>query len=240
MRVDSQKKSAAEKAVDLVEDDMLLGLGTGSTASIFVDLLGQRVTEGLKITAVPTSEATRRQAENLSIPLTTLDQVSYLDMTVDGADEIDRDLRLIKGGGGALLREKIVAMSSDRMVVIADHSKLVKILGAFPLPIEVVPFGLGATRAMIETHSEWVNCRGKISLRKRPDGVAFLTDGGHYILDCAFGSIPDPESLFEVLSFVPGIVETGLFLGIADLAFVAGDTGVTILEASDLEACNDQ
>ena len=233
MSVDTLKLNAAEKAAELVEDDMLLGLGTGSTAAIFVDLLGQRVREGLKITGVPTSEDTRRQAENLSIPLTTLDQVPYLDMTVDGADELDGDLRLIKGGGGALLREKIVAMASDRMVVIADQSKLVETLGTFPLPIEVAPFGLDATRAMIKTHSEMVNCQGEISLRKRPDGENFLTDGGHYILDCSFGRIPDPEGLFEVLSFIPGIVETGLFLGIADLAFVAGEAGVTILEVSD-------
>ena len=150
LKTEDLKESAARAALDLVEDGMQLGLGTGSTAARFVDALGERVAQGLRVVCVPTSEVTRVQAEGLGIPLTTLDETPRLDLTVDGADEIDDQLRLIKGGGGALLREKIVATASDRMVVIADGSKVVPTLGAYPLPVEVVRFGLLATMRLIE------------------------------------------------------------------------------------------
>ena len=184
----------------------------------------------MKLTCVPTSEATRLQAEQLGIALSTLDATPFLDLTVDGADELDGQLRLIKGGGGALLREKIVAMASERMVVIADASKQVPVLGRFPLPVEVVRFGLTATSNMVGVMAAEVGCEGEIALRVGRDGQPFMTDSGNYILDCAFGQIDEPEALDEALKVVPGVVEHGLFLGIADAAIVAGPEGVTVLE----------
>lgn len=235
MTADDWKQQAAERALKLVEDGMTLGLGTGSTAARFVDLVGGKVKEGLKVRCVPTSEATRAQAERLGIALITLDQQPFLDLTVDGADELDAELRLIKGGGGALLIEKIVATASARMVVIADASKQVETLGTFPLPVEVVRFGLGATRNMIEVLAADAGCRGEIRQRMRPDGQPFTTDSGNFILDCAFGSIPEPEALDEALKLIPGVVENGLFLGIADAAIIAGPGGVDMLERDDDE-----
>ena len=235
MTADDWKQQAAERALALVEDGMTLGLGTGSTAARFVDLVGQKVKDGLRVRCVPTSEATRAQAERLGIPLITLDQQPYLDLTVDGADELDDDLRLIKGGGGALLIEKIVATASGRMVVIADASKQVATLGRFPLPVEVVRFGLGATRNMIEVLAADAGCRGEIKQRMQSDGRPFATDSGNFILDCAFGSIPEPEALDEALKLIPGVVENGLFLGIADAAIVAGPSGVVMLERDEEE-----
>jgi ribose 5-phosphate isomerase A len=232
MTPDMMKIAAAVRALAYVEPGMRLGLGTGSTAAHFVTLLAQEVQKGLDVICVPTSEATRRQAETLGIPLTTLDDVPFLDLTVDGADEIDKELRLIKGGGGALLREKIVATASDRMLVIADETKLVDALGAFPLPVEVVTFGLNATRNMIEMLAADAGCQGEITLRVKADGSIFKTDGGNVIFDCHFGRIDDPESLDEALKFIPGVVENGLFLGIADAAVVGGRDGITVLSAS--------
>ena len=230
MNADTWKQQAAERAIGLVQDGMVLGLGTGSTAARFVDLVGARVRGGLKVICVPTSEATRLQAERLGIPLATLDEQPFLNLTVDGADELDDQLRLIKGGGGALLCEKIVATASDRMVVIADASKRVANLGRFPLPVEVVRFGLTATRAMIEGLADDVGCQGDITLRVGADGNPFITDSGNFILDCAFGSIADPEALDEALKYVPGVVENGLFLGIADGAIIAGPDGIVVLD----------
>lgn len=230
MNADTWKQQAAERAITLVQDGMVLGLGTGSTAARFVDLVGQRVRNGLKVICVPTSEATRLQAERLGIPLATLDEQPFLNLTVDGADEVDDQLRLIKGGGGALLCEKIVATASDRMVVISDASKRVANLGRFPLPVEVVRFGLTATRAMIEGLAEDVGCQGDIVQRMGTDGKPFITDSGNFILDCAFGTISDPEALDEALKYVPGVVENGLFLGIADSAIIAGPDGVVVLD----------
>lgn len=226
---DDLKQAAALRALDLVFDGMWLGLGTGSTAEPFVDALAEKVAAGLQILCVPTSEATRERAESLGIPLTTLDETPHLHLTVDGADEIDGQLRLIKGGGGALLREKIVATASDQMVVIADDSKLVPMLGKFPLPVEVVQFGLAATRRLVEAMAEQAGCEGEIRLRRTASGEPFLTDQGNYILDCHFGSIPEPEVLSFALKRVPGVVEHGLFLGVADLAIVAGEGGVQVL-----------
>jgi ribose 5-phosphate isomerase A len=227
---DQYKRQAAEHAVALVDDGMALGLGTGSTAAHFVDLLGRRIEEGLKVVCVPTSEATRAHAERLGIPLVDLDRRPSLDLTIDGADEIDPELRLIKGGGGALLREKIVAVASERMVVIADHSKCVSTLGAFPLPVEIVRFGATATRNVVEALAAEAGCAGDITLRMRADGEPYLTDSGHYVLDCAFGRIAEPEALDEALKLIPGVVESGLFLGIADAAIVAGPAGVAVLD----------
>jgi ribose 5-phosphate isomerase A len=229
MSADDFKARAAAMALDLVEDGMRLGLGTGSTAAYFVEGIGAKVAQGLKLICVPTSETTRLQAERLRIPLTTLDETPHLDLTVDGADELDDQLRLIKGGGGALLREKIVASASDRMVVIADRSKLVATLGKFPLPVEVVSFGLAATRALIEAMAQEAGCNGNITLRPDPSGRPFVTDQGNHVLDCAFGQIPEPDLLSFALKQVPGVVEHGLFLGIADAAIVAGPEGVQMI-----------
>jgi ribose 5-phosphate isomerase A len=223
------KDSAARAALDLVTDGMRLGLGTGSTAARFIAALGERVAGGLNVVCVPTSEASRTQAERLGIPLTTLDQTPQLDLTVDGADEIDDQLRMIKGGGGALLREKIVATASDRMVVVADDSKLVTALGLFPLPVEVVRFGVMATMRLVEAIAAETGCHGAVTLRPGPGDAPFVTDQGNLILDCAFGSIPEPEVLAFSLKRVPGVVEHGLFLGLADLAIVAGKGGVRAL-----------
>lgn len=232
MSVDSFKLAAARRALSFVEPRMRLGLGTGSTASVFVELLGAGVREGLQVLCVPTSEQTRVLAEKLGVPLSTLDETPLLDLTIDGADELDGELRLIKGGGGALLREKIVATASDRMIVIADASKRVEKLGRFPLPVEVVRFGVTATRNMIEMLAHDAGCQGEITLRLKPDGSPFITDGGNFIFDCAFGQIDDPESLDEALKFIPGVVENGLFLGIADAAIIGGPEGVSVIEAS--------
>jgi ribose 5-phosphate isomerase A len=228
-KTDELKEAAARAALDLVTEGMRLGLGTGSTASRFVAALGERVAGGLDVLCVPTSEATREQAVKLGIPITTLDETPRLDLTIDGADEIDAELRMIKGGGGALLREKIVATASDRMVVVADESKLVSVLGAFPLPVEVVRFGLMATIGLIEAIAAEAGCHGAITLRPGQGEAPFVTDQGNLILDCAFGSIPEPEVLAFSLKRVPGVIEHGLFLGLADLAIVAGKSGVKAL-----------
>ena len=230
MTADLWKLQAAERALTLIENGMTLGLGTGSTAARFVDLLGAKVKQGLQVRCVPTSEATRAQAERLGIPLITLDQQPFVDLTVDGADEIDEELRLIKGGGGALLIEKIVATASGRMVVIADHSKRVPVLGKFPLPVEVVRFGLAATRSMIDVLAAAAGCSGEITQRMKADGQPLLSDSGNFILDCHFGRIDEPEALDEALKLVPGVVENGLFLGIADMAIIAGPDGIAVLE----------
>jgi ribose 5-phosphate isomerase A len=229
MDIDAQKRQAAACAIDLVQPGMRLGLGTGSTAAHFVALLGERVRAGLKLVAVPTSDATATQAKRLGIPLATLDAVPELDLTVDGADEIAPDLSLIKGGGGALLREKIVAAASARMVVIADASKWVAVLGRFPLPVEVVPFGLAATQRAIARAVAAPGATADLVLRKR-EGHAFVTDSGHWILDAALGAISDPGSLAGRLAAIPGVVEHGLFVGLAHMAIVAGENGVRMIE----------
>ena len=230
---DAGKRRVAERALGFVENGMRLGLGTGTTATVFVDLLGTRVREGLSIIGVPTSERTRVQAEGLGIPLSTLDDTPELDLTIDGADEFDGELRLIKGGGGALLREKIVAAASRSMIVIADASKRVAHLGRFPLPVEVNPFGLASTRRLIETSAARLGLDGPLNLRAGSDGKPFVTDGGHFIIDCRFGVIPDPEELARRLNDIPGVVEHGLFLAYAKAvvtddgqqAIVLGDPG---------------
>jgi ribose 5-phosphate isomerase A len=230
MDLEDQKRAAAARALEFVRPGMRLGLGSGSTAKHFVELLAQRVGAGLDVITVATSEETHSDAERLGIPLTTLDETPQLDLTVDGADEIAPDLSLIKGGGGALLREKIVASASARMIVIADESKWVSSLGRFPLPVEVVPFGLGATRRAIEAAAAAVGCSGPALLRRAKDGHAFVTDGGHWIMDAAFERIADPKSLAERLDGIAGVVEHGLFIGLAHAAIVAGPSGVRVVE----------
>ena len=230
MDIEAQKRAASARALEFVRSGMRLGLGSGATARHFVELLGERVGAGLDIVAVPTSEATRTDAERLGIRLSTLDETPELDLTVDGADEIAFDLALIKGGGGALLREKIVAQASARMVVIADESKWVPVLGRFPLPIEVVPFGLAATQRAIQVACAAAGSAGPTRLRRGKDGHAFVTDGGHWILDAALGRISDPKGLADRLAAIAGVVEHGLFIGLAQTAVLAGADGVRVVE----------
>lgn len=225
------KRAAAVRAVEFVRPGMRLGLGTGSTAWHFVELVGERVRGGLDIVAVATSAATQAHAETLGIPLTTLEETPELDLTVDGADEIAFDLSAIKGGGGALLREKIVASVSAHMIVIADESKWVPMLGRYPLPIEVVDFGVAATRRAIERAAEEVGCPGPALLRRTREGHPFVTDGGHLILDAALERIPEPRALAKRLAAIPGVVEHGLFLGVVRTAIIAGPEGVRIEES---------
>ena len=229
MVVDTAKRMAAERAAQFVRNGMRLGLGSGSTTAHFIECIGDRVVAGMKLACVPTSEATRNHAEALGIPVSTLDETPELDLTVDGADEFDQELRLIKGGGGALLREKIVATASKRMIVIADSSKRVDRLGRFPLPVEIVPFGAEATRRAIAKVLHQEGQTAAIRLRTAADGLAFVTDGGHYIFDCSVGAIADPERLGRALRDIPGVVEHGLFLGLAHAVIVAGESGVEII-----------
>ena len=230
MDIEAQKRAAAARAVEFVRPGMRLGLGTGTTAKHFVDLLAERVRAGLDIVAVPTSEATRASAERLGIALTTLDETPELDLTVDGADEIAPDLTLIKGGGGALLREKIVASASAQMIVIADQSKCVAVLGRFPLPVEIAPFAAEATRRAVEAAAAETGCPGPAVLRKDRYGLAFVTDGGHWILDAQLQSIRNPQALAARLAAVPGVMEHGLFIGLARTAIVGGPDGVRLIE----------
>ncbi|MDM9623480.1 ribose 5-phosphate isomerase A [Rhizobium sp. AC44/96] len=225
------KIKAAEVALTYVEDGMRLGIGTGSTAEEFVRLLAERVAGGFKIEGVPTSERTARLCVELGVPLKSLDELPELDLTIDGADEVDAELRLIKGGGGALLREKIVAAASTRMIVIADESKLVQTLGGFALPIEVNPFGLVSTRIAIEKTAAKLGLSGDLTLRQS-GGDNFTTDGGHYIIDASFGRIPDAEALSNELNAIPGVVEHGLFLNMAAVAIIAGPAGARTLRAN--------
>jgi ribose 5-phosphate isomerase A len=230
MDVESHKRAAAARALEFVRAGMRIGLGTGSTAAHFVELLAERVRAGLDIVAVPTSEATREQAARLGIALTTLEQTPILDLTVDGADEIAPDLTLIKGGGGALLREKIVASASEKMIVIADQAKSVAILGRFPLPIEIAPFGATATRRAVETAVASMGCPGPVLMRKAQNGHPFVTDGGHWLLDAQLQRIADPKALAARLCTVPGVMEHGLFIGLAWAAILAGPDGVRLVE----------
>lgn len=221
---------AAKAAMAEVRSGMRLGLGTGSTAKHFVDLIGEAVAGGLDVRCVPTSEVTAAQARSLNIPLTDLETTPELDLTVDGADEVGPGLALIKGAGGALLREKIVAAVSARMVVIADASKRVDMLGRFPLPIEVNHFGIGATTVAIGKLMTAFGADGGLRRRLRQDGTPFVTDGGHAILDASFGRIPRPEALATALVDIPGVVEHGLFIGLCKRAYVAGPAGVDVLD----------
>lgn len=211
---DTEKQIAARAAVDLVEAGSIVGLGSGSTAAYAIRFLAERVRDGLKIVGIPTSQQTKHLAEQLGIPLAMLDEHTKIDIDIDGADEIDPQLNLIKGGGGAFLREKIIASVSRRFIVIADSAKQVKRLGKFPLPVEVVPFA----QSLIKTQIEALGAQ--VSLRNYAYGNPYVTDEGHHILDCTFGEIDDPPALAEKLCHIPGIVEHGLFIGMAEIALI--------------------
>ncbi len=232
MNPDIAKQNAAIAALDYIEDGMVVGLGTGSTSAHFVRALGERVHAGLKVKGVPTSEATRTLAEQVGVPLVEISQVSRIDVDVDGADEIDPAFRLIKGGGGALLREKIVAAASARMVVIADAGKWVERLGAFPLPVEVTRFGFALTAARVREALLATNCAGdEVSLRtsgKANEPV--ITDGGNYILDAHAKAIADPDALASALNQIAGVVEHGLFIGLAGTVILGREAGVDVRE----------
>jgi ribose 5-phosphate isomerase A len=226
---DTQKRAAAEAAAMFVEDGMVIGLGTGSTAYFAIEALIRRVREGLHILAIATSERSAAQARDGGIQLTSFAEHRRLDLTIDGADEIETgSLNLIKGLGGALLREKIVATASERLIIVADARKLTDRLGGTaPVPIEVVPFGW-------ETTAERLGRLGtEPALRRSADGQVFRTDGGNLILDCRFGALSDPAGLDQALSRVVGVVETGLFIGMAKLALVAGEQGVQRITCAD-------
>jgi ribose 5-phosphate isomerase A len=230
---DDLKRQAAAEALKLVKSGMKLGLGTGSTAAHFVKLLGEKVKGGLQVVCVPTSDETAKLAREHGVPLTTLEETPMLDLCVDGADEIDPSLNLIKGGGAALLREKIVASASEEFVVIADASKIVDDLGKFPLPVEVAQFGHGSTKLHLEDAAEGFDLEAKFVLRKGKDGKPLITDGGNFIYDGHLGRIPDPMLLETVIKQIPGVVEVGLFCGMAAKAIIATPDGVETLDAPD-------
>ncbi len=218
-----EKQIAARAAVDLVKAGTIIGLGSGSTSAYAVRFLAERVRGGLKIIGIPTSQQTKHLAEQLGIPLATLDEHPRIDVDIDGADEIDPQLNLIKGGGGAFLREKIIASISRRFIVIADSAKQVKRLGKFPLPVEVVPFAQSLIKPQIEALG------AKVSLRNYAYGNPYVTDEGHHILDCTFGEIPDPAALAEKLRCIPGVIEHGQFIGMAEMALIGKDGKVVQL-----------
>ncbi|WP_028592342.1 ribose-5-phosphate isomerase RpiA [Paenibacillus massiliensis] len=214
----NMKKIAAEKAVEAIQDGMKVGLGTGSTAYWAILKIGERVRDGLKIEAVATSRASEQLAEESGITLVPFESLDRLDLTIDGADEVDENLHLVKGGGGALLREKIVAAQSDKLIIVADESKAVQTLGAFPLPVEVVPFAHEWTKRSLEETGATVSWR-------RADGELYITDNGNYIADCSYGQIKEPGSLAAILNAIPGVVDNGLFVGMADQVIIAAADG---------------
>jgi ribose 5-phosphate isomerase A len=217
---DQEKEAAARASLKFIQDGQTVGLGTGSTAARFIDLLAEKVKQGLKIRGIPSSDHSRDQATRLGIPLTTFDECQHIDVTVDGADEVDPNLQLIKGGGGALLREKIVASATKQFIVVVDATKRVPVLGKFPLPVEVIKFAQTLITKRIEALG------AKVELRHAPDGKPYLTDENNYILDCRFGAIQDAPTLARQLSDMPGVVEHGLFIGMASVVLVAGGGGV--------------
>lgn len=222
------KIEAAKSALDFVKNGMRLGIGTGSTAEEFIRLLAVRVDGGLDVIGVPTSERSRIMCDELGIKLATLEEQPELDLTIDGADEVDGELNLIKGGGGALLREKIVAAASAKMVVIADKSKMVETLGAFDLPIEVNAFGLASTMRAINKVTRGIGVDCPLSIRGG-ESEPFYTDGGHLIVDAKFGRIVDARTLSRMLLEIPGVVQHGLFLDMASAVIIASDSGIEVL-----------
>ncbi len=227
MSNDLEKQAAARASLQFIKDGQVVGLGTGSTAAYFIQFLGERVKAGLKIRGIPTSIHSQQLSEKYGIPLTTLDEVEQIDVDIDGADEFDPQLNLIKGGGGALLREKIVASASRKFVVVSDATKQVPVLGRFPLPVEVIPF------AQTLLTREITAMGATVSLRKAKDGTPYRTDEGHRILDCAFGQIPDPAALAKTLANMPGVVEHGLFIGMADVVLIGKGSEVIELQKTD-------
>ncbi|MEM5517412.1 ribose-5-phosphate isomerase RpiA [Henriciella sp. AS95] len=231
MAFEREKENAAAAAIEFVEDGMTVGLGTGSTAKFFVEMLAEEIADGLMVKGVPTSEETRRLAESLGVPLLPIEHVDRIQLTVDGADEVNDDAQLIKGGGAALLREKIIANASDLMVVIADPSKVVDVLGAFPLPVEVTPFGYTITaKKVFDALKAAGVSRPKIDVRTSGGNKPLVTDGGNYILDCHCSVIPDPVKAAALLSVVPGVVEHGLFIGLARTVIVGDEDGASVIE----------
>jgi ribose 5-phosphate isomerase A len=223
MANDQEKEAAARASLRFVKDGQIVGLGTGSTAAYFIQLLGDAVKQGLRIRGIPTSIRSGEQAASLGIPLTTLDECPEIEVTVDGADEVDPELRLIKGGGGALLREKIVASATKQLVIVADASKRVPVLGRFPLPVEVIKFAQAVVVKKIEALG------AKVSMRRGADGKPYLTDENNHILDCRFEQIPDADGLARQLSDMPGVVEHGLFIGMASVVLVANGSEIVEL-----------
>ena len=224
--IDKAKFVAARRAADLVEDGMRVGLGTGSTAAWLVRCLGEMVRQdGLKLRGVPTSTRTAELARSVGIEVISLDEAKWLDLTIDGADEFDADLNLIKGGGGALLQEKIVATASDHMVVIADAAKEVESLGAFPLPVEVIPFGWQTTQALIEETLVSMDVLGRAATLRMNGHIPFVTDEGNHILDLHLGRIGNPRQVAMVLNQIPGVVENGLFIDICDTVIIGYGDG---------------
>ncbi len=220
MTQDEAKRMAATRALEFVEDGMSLGLGTGTTAAIFIQELGERVKQGLSVRGIATSNASRELAESLAIPMTNFDDCPLLDLAIDGADEVGPGLALIKGGGGALLREKIVASAARRFLVVADTSKVVNTLGRFPLPVEVIQMALPIVARKLEELGL------NPALRHHADGAVYITDENNVILDCACGSIPDPAKTATQIRSIVGVVEHGLFLNMASIALIAGEDGV--------------
>ncbi|KIC07501.1 ribose 5-phosphate isomerase [Leisingera sp. ANG-M1] len=233
--IDKAKFVAAKRAAELVEDGMRVGLGTGSTAAWLVRCLGEMVNrDGLRITAVPTSSRTAALARDVGINVVSLDEVKWLDMTIDGADEFDADLNLIKGGGGAHLQEKIVATASDQMVVIADASKSVERLGAFPLPVEVLPFGWQSSQALLEETLVSMDVMGRSTTLRMNGDAPFVTDEGNYILDLHLNRIGNCRQLALVLNQIPGVVENGLFIDICDTVVIGyGDGRVEVRDINE-------
>jgi len=220
MANETEKEAAGRASVAFVHDGDVVGLGTGSTAKYAVRFLAERVKAGMKIRGIPTSSGTRDLATSLGIPLTNFDEVQQIDVTIDGADEFDLKLHLTKGGGGALLREKIVASASKKVVIVTDASKQVRVLGKFPLPVEVIPFAQALVAKRIAALG------AAVKVRQGADGNPYVTDERHHILDCKFDEIPDPAALARVLDGIPGIVEHGLFIDLASVVLVAKDGGV--------------
>ena len=228
------KENAALAALDFVEDGMVLGLGSGSTAEIFIERLGEKVAGGLKVQGVPTSQATAACAKENGVPLIDVDRAPKIHLTIDGADEVDPVFSLIKGGGACLLREKIIAYASDRMIVIIDNSKLVETLGAFPLPVEIDPFGMALTADQIYQALQKTGCEeGQVVLRQNAEGTGpLITDGGHYIVDCHCKVIPSPGETAHLLEKLPGVMEHGLFIDLADVVIVGEDDHARVMELS--------
>ena len=222
---DTEKAAAARKSLEYVKDGMVVGLGSGSTATFAIQFLGEQVRNGLKIRGIPTSRASGELAHSLGIPLITFDDVDYTDVTIDGADEIAPGLALIKGGGGALLHEKIVASASRKLVIVADEHKIVKQLGKFPLPVEFIPFAAGPVKKQLE------KLGANPVLRLRQDKSIYVTDEGNYIFDCHYEQIADPASVGPTIKGITGVVEHGLFLGLASVAIIAGPDGSKVITA---------
>lgn len=240
--IDRAKFSAARRSCVFVENGMRVGLGTGSTAAWMVRCLGERVRdEGLDIVGVPTSSRTAELARQVGIPVASLDEVKWLDVTIDGADEFDENLNLVKGGGGAALQEKIVATASDRMVVIADVAKEVRTLGAFPLPLETVPFGWQTTKALVEETLVNMDVLGRDTSLRMNDDVPFITDEGNYIIDLHLNRIGNPRQLSLVLNQIPGVVENGLFIDVCDAVVIGhGDGSVEVRDLNSGTVAEEQ